>query len=63
MVKCKDCQYRKENYITSLQGQGIFRFAYCDYLPHDCRLVEPDIRRRCKHFRRSSRGQAKHLVD
>lgn len=52
MAKCRDCKFMEENYITALNGQGLFRFAYCQRLVHDCRVVEPDIERECEWFKR-----------
>lgn len=51
MIKCRDCKHHDENYITSLQGQGVFRFSYCARLPHDMKIVEADVDRMCKEFR------------
>lgn len=51
MVKCRDCQFREEDYMTSLQGRGLYRFSYCQVKVHDCKLVEPDIERECEDFK------------
>ncbi len=48
--RCRDCRHFAEHYITGMQGQGLYRFGYCQKLFHDCRIVEPDIERRCKDF-------------
>ena len=50
MVKCRDCKFRGENYITAFDGKGLFRFGYCQKLIHDCFIVEPDIERECGGF-------------
>lgn len=49
-MKCRDCKHRGENCITSQQGIGLFTFSYCERLPHDCKIVEPDIDRECEGF-------------
>lgn len=49
--KCRHCSYFAEHYITALDGQGLFRFGYCQRLVHDCKVVEPDIERKCEEFR------------
>ena len=48
--QCRNCRHFAEQYITSLHGQGLFRFGYCQRLVYDCRIVEPDIDRECKDF-------------
>jgi len=50
MIKCRDCKHHDENYITSLQGQGVFRFSFCNRLPHNMRIVEADVDRMCREF-------------
>jgi len=50
MVRCRDCEFMGEDYITSLSGRGIYRFSYCQRLVHDCKVVEPDIERECEDF-------------
>ena len=56
MVKCRDCSFRAEDYLTSFQGRGLYRFSYCGRLPHDTKMVEPDIDRKCKWFEVSDAG-------
>ena len=59
MVKCRDCKFLEENFITSLQGQGIYRFGYCARVVYDCRMVEPDIDRECEwHEEKDDRDKA-----
>ena len=48
--KCRNCRHFAEHYITSLHGQGLFRFGYCQRLVHDTRIVEPDIDRECPFY-------------
>lgn len=50
MVKCRDCKFREEDYLTALHGRGIYRFAYCQRLIHDCKVVEADVERECEDF-------------
>jgi len=51
MVKCRDCKFRGENYITAFDGKGLFRFSHCQRLIHDCFVVEPDMGRQCEDFK------------
>lgn len=48
--RCRACKYFMEDYTTSLQGRGIYRFAYCQRQVHDCKVVEPDIERECDDY-------------
>ena len=48
--KCRDCRHFAEQYITSLHGEGLFRFGYCQRLVHDTPIVEPDIERECPWY-------------
>jgi len=57
MVKCQDCEFRKEDYLTSLQGRGLYRFSYCQELVHDCKVVDPDVKRRCKVFKKRGKRE------
>ena len=50
MVKCRDCKFRGEDYLTSLSGRGIYRFSYCQKLVHDCKVVDPDVGRECRDY-------------
>lgn len=50
MIKCRDCQFRGENYLTALNGRGLYRFSFCQRLVHDCRIVDPDVERECEDF-------------
>ena len=54
-VKCRDCLHFQENYITPIHGQGLYRLGYCQKEVHDCRTVEPDIKRKCRGYE-SRRG-------
>ena len=58
MVKCRDCKFYEENWLTSLRGIGLYKFGYCQRLVHACKLVEPDIERDCAEFEENqARGQ------
>ena len=48
--RCRNCRHFKEQYITSLHGQGLFRFGYCQQVIYDTRIVEPDIERECEWY-------------
>lgn len=50
-MKCRDCKFEGENYITSLQGQGVYRFSYCGVKVYDLKIVDPDVDRKCGDFR------------
>lgn len=54
-VKCRGCRFLGQNYITSYQGQGLFRLWCCQRLPHDMEVVDPDAGRRCE-FREEDKG-------
>ena len=47
---CRNCQHFDEDYITAFSGQGLFRFGYCQLLFYACRVVEPDVNRKCGDF-------------
>ncbi len=47
---CRDCRFCEDQWLVSLQGQGLYRFSYCANLVHDLRLIEPDLKRRCVSF-------------
>lgn len=49
-VKCKDCQYVGEQYMTSYEGIGMYRFSYCNRVVSDCTVVDPDVDRECGYF-------------
>ena len=49
-VKCRDCAHFRENFITGYQGQGLYRFGYCQLLIYDCKMVDPDVERQCNDF-------------
>jgi len=51
MVKCRDCRFKDDNYITGIHGQGLYKFAYCQRLIHDCKVIDPDVERECEDFR------------
>jgi len=48
--RCRDCRHFAEQYITSLHGQGLFRFGYCQLVIYDTPIVEPDIGRVCDGY-------------
>ncbi len=48
--KCRNCRHYAEHYITAFNGQGLFRFGYCQWQVNDTRMVEPDIARECPSF-------------
>ncbi len=50
--KCRGCRHFAEQYITSLHGEGLFRFGYCQLVIYDTPIVEPDIGRKCEGFER-----------
>lgn len=50
MIKCRDCKYCEIQYLSPLQGGGVFRFHYCVRQPHDLVVVEPDMDRLCHWF-------------
>ena len=50
MVRCRDCKFCEEDWLTSLSGHGLYKFSYCQTLVHDCRVVEPDVERECEDF-------------
>ena len=50
--QCRRCFHFEEHYITTFDGQGLFRIGYCQRLIHDCKVVEADIDRRCKPFKK-----------
>jgi len=52
--RCRNCRHFAEHYITGLNDQGLFRLGYCQNRVYDCRLVEPDIERRCEWFEEKS---------
>lgn len=54
--KCRNCRHFAEHYITAFDGQGLFRFGYCQRLIHDCQVVEPDVERECKEFKEVARN-------
>lgn len=49
-VKCRGCAHFNENFMVSYQGQGLYRFGYCQLLIHDCKVVDPDVERQCNDF-------------
>jgi len=51
MAKCRDCGFREENYMGSIQGQGVYRFSYCAEKIYDCQIVDPDCERDCDAFK------------
>jgi hypothetical protein len=51
-ARCSDCQHCQQQYLTTLQGQGVFRFSYCSRSITEPFIVEPDIGRYCEHFLR-----------
>lgn len=50
MIKCRDCKYCEDQYLSPLQGGGVFRFHYCAKEPTDLTIVEPDMDRLCHWF-------------
>jgi len=56
--RCRDCHFCGEQWLSSPQGQGLYKFWFCEKLIYDLKVVEPDIERRCENFerKRGSRG-------
>lgn len=55
MVKCRDCRFCEEDYLTTPQGLGIYKFSFCRRLIHDCKLVEPEVGRECADYKKKRR--------
>jgi len=51
-IKCRDCKFKDEDWLTSLQGRGTYRFSYCARLPHDCKVIDPEVERECECFKK-----------
>ena len=49
-MKCKDCKFKAEDYMTSYSGLGTYRFAFCSLVVYDLRIVDPDVERDCEAF-------------
>ena len=57
MIRCRDCIYQAEDWITGLNGHGLYRFNYCERLVHDLKIVEPEVERKCEGFRKKVAGR------
>ena len=51
-VKCCDCKFCEEDWLTSLNGHGLYKFNYCARLVHDLKVVEPEVKRKCGQFKK-----------
>lgn len=50
-VRCKECLFCEEQWLSGLHDQGLYRFWYCSYLIHDLKMVEPELERECEDFK------------
>lgn len=56
-VRCRDCGFCKEDWLTSLNGHGLYKFSYCGRLVHDLKVVEPEVKRKCEGFEKKVTGR------
>ena len=49
-MKCRDCKFKAEDYMTSYSSFGIYRFAFCQLVIYALKLVDPDVERDCETF-------------
>ncbi len=57
--RCRDCRFCEDQWLGSIQGQGLYGFSYCGKLVYDLRLVDADVKRRCVSFdKRGSVGSS-----
>jgi len=52
-MKCKDCKFKAEDYMTSYSGLGTYMFAFCQLVIYDLRIVDPDVERDCVAFQQA----------
>ena len=57
MIKCRDCAHCAEDWLTGLNGHGLYRFNYCGGLVHDLKVVEPEVKRKCEQFKKKVKGR------
>jgi len=50
-MKCRDCQYSKEDGVNSYFGGGLYWITYCQREPHRMKLVDADVERQCENFK------------
>lgn len=49
-VRCKECLFCEEQWLSGLHGQGLYKFSFCQRLLHDCKVVDADVVRECEWF-------------
>ena len=48
--KCSDCRHCAYGYMTTLDGQGVFKFAYCEYDIVNLVVVDAGAMKVCEKF-------------
>ena len=50
-MRCKECEFCKEDCVASYFGGSMYWTNYCDYLPHKPKLVDAEAERECENFK------------
>lgn len=61
-VRCRNCAHRGEHWITSFHGEGLYKFSYCMAMIVDWKVVEPDIGRQCRHYKKKEAKSESHAL-
>lgn len=59
-MKCRDCRYRRQEYITCYDGQKLIEISACGENPVINRLVDPDVDRECEIYAAALAAEVKH---
>ena len=46
-MKCKDCIFRKVDWMSSYDGRGMIEFSFCASNIASGKLIDPDVEREC----------------
>lgn len=49
-MKCRDCRYLGEEWLTSYDRTGLLRCGSCRFIESDIRLIDSDAERECENF-------------
>ena len=49
-MKCKDCQHRMVDWLTTYDSRGMIEFSYCNANVVTGKLIDPDVERQCADF-------------